>query len=64
MCDDALSCAYRLQDAANCSLVSQLLLDVLRGPNRAQYVASFGNSPLDYPLDWVLIKNKFNRGVS
>ncbi|KAA8589194.1 hypothetical protein FQN60_010539, partial [Etheostoma spectabile] len=41
-----------LEDAANCSLVFQVLLDVLRGPKQAQYVASFGNSPLDYPLDW------------
>ncbi|XP_069027389.1 tectonic-1 [Embiotoca jacksoni] len=58
--DSVSGCTLRLQDVANCSLVSQLLLDVLRGPNVPQYVASFGNSPLDSPLDWVQIKNKFN----
>ncbi|XP_039669735.1 tectonic-1 [Perca fluviatilis] len=60
--DSVSGCTLRLEDAANCSLVSQLLLDVLRGPKQAQYVASFGNSPLDYPLDWVPIKNNFNPG--
>lgn len=50
-------CTCRLEDAANCSLVSQVLLDVLRGPNYPQYVASFGNSPLENPLDWVQIQN-------
>ncbi|KAI3352163.1 hypothetical protein L3Q82_020977 [Scortum barcoo] len=49
-----------LEDAANCSLVFQVLLDVLRGPNYPQYVASFGNSPLDHPLDWVPIRSNFN----
>eukprot|EP00064_Thunnus_orientalis_P008061 superscaffoldBa00000935_g8083 len=53
----------RLEDAANCSLVSQVLLDVLRGPNYPQYVAAFGNSALDNPFDWVPIKNSFNPGA-
>uniref|UniRef100_A0A3B5A843 Tectonic family member 1 n=1 Tax=Stegastes partitus TaxID=144197 RepID=A0A3B5A843_9TELE len=57
-------CTLRLKDAENCSLVSHLLLNVLRRPNYPQYVASFGNSPLDNPLDWVQIKNNFNPGVS
>uniref|UniRef100_A0A3Q1B646 Tectonic domain-containing protein n=2 Tax=Amphiprion ocellaris TaxID=80972 RepID=A0A3Q1B646_AMPOC len=55
-------CTLRLVDAENCSLVSHLLLDVLRGPNYPQYVASFGNSHLDNPLDWVQIKNSFSPG--
>ncbi|XP_059202577.1 tectonic-1 [Centropristis striata] len=58
--DSVSGCTLRLQDAANCSLVSQVLLDVLRGPNYVQYVASFGNSPLDNPLDWVPITRNFN----
>lgn len=64
ICDDGLACPCRLEDAANCSLVFQTLLDVLRGANYPQYVASFGNSPLDYPLDWVPVKSNFNPGVS
>ncbi|XP_045886798.1 tectonic-1-like isoform X2 [Micropterus dolomieu] len=58
--DSVAGCTLRLEDAVNCSLVFQVLLDVLRGPNYPQYVASFGNSPLDYPLDWVPIKNNFS----
>uniref|UniRef100_A0A1A7WJJ0 Tectonic family member 1 n=1 Tax=Iconisemion striatum TaxID=60296 RepID=A0A1A7WJJ0_9TELE len=49
-------CTLRLDDIANCSLVSQLLLDVLRGPNYPQDVSSFGNYSLDSPLDWLQIK--------
>ncbi|XP_027147057.1 tectonic-1 isoform X2 [Larimichthys crocea] len=60
--DSVSGCKLRLEDAANCSLVFQALLDVLRGPNYPQYVASFGNSPLEYPLDWVPIKNNSNPG--
>ncbi|KAM7388905.1 hypothetical protein PAMP_022909 [Pampus punctatissimus] len=60
--DSVSGCTLRLEDAANCSLVSQVLLDVLRGPNYPQYVAAFGNSPLDNPLDWVPIKNSFSLG--
>ncbi|XP_070769726.1 tectonic-1 [Enoplosus armatus] len=60
--DSVSGCTLRLEDAANCSLVCQVLLDTLRGPNYPQYVASFGNSPLDYPLDWVPIKTDFNPG--
>ncbi|XP_034399174.1 tectonic-1 [Cyclopterus lumpus] len=59
--DSVSGCALRLEDAVNCSLVLQVLLDVLRGPH-AMFVASFGNSPLDYPLDWVPIESTFNPG--
>ncbi|KAK2843996.1 hypothetical protein Q5P01_010655 [Channa striata] len=57
--DSVSGCTLRLDDAANCSVVSQVLLDVLRGPNYPQYVASFGNSPLGSPLDWVQIQSNF-----
>ncbi|KAM9850143.1 tectonic-1 [Aulostomus maculatus] len=58
---NALSgCILRLEDAANCSLVSQVILDVLRGQNYPHFVSAFGNSPLDNPLDWVPIKNIYN----
>ncbi|XP_039975094.1 tectonic-1 isoform X3 [Xiphias gladius] len=60
--DSVSGCKLILEDAANCSLVSQVLLDVLRGPNYPQYVASFGNSRLNNPLDWVQIKNNFSPG--
>ncbi|XP_070693441.1 tectonic-1 [Pempheris klunzingeri] len=55
--DSVSGCTLRLDDVANCSLVFQELLGVLRGPNYPQIVASFGNSPADYPLDWVTIEN-------
>ncbi|XP_074530834.1 tectonic-1-like [Halichoeres trimaculatus] len=60
--DSASGCTLRLEDAANCSQISQVLLDILRGPNYPQYVASFGNSPLDSPLDWVEVRSNFNPG--
>ncbi|XP_060905053.1 tectonic-1 [Labrus mixtus] len=60
--DYVSGCTFRLEDAANCSQVHQVLLDVLRGPNYPQHVASFGNSPLDSPLDWVPIKSDLNAG--
>ncbi|KAM3877809.1 tectonic-1 [Diretmus argenteus] len=55
--DSVSGCTLRLEDAANCSLVSQVLLDVLRGPNYPQYVAAFGSSTPQNPLDWVPMKN-------
>ncbi|KAM4625944.1 tectonic-1 [Polymixia lowei] len=54
--DMVSGCMLRMEEAANCSLVSQVLLDVLRGQNYPQYVAAFGASPLDNPLDWVPIR--------
>ncbi|KAM3612297.1 uncharacterized protein V6R79_006463 [Siganus canaliculatus] len=62
--DSVSGCTLRLEDAANCSLISEILLDVLRGPNYPLYVASFGNSPLNRPLDWVSVKNTNNRAQS
>nr|XP_019966025.1 PREDICTED: tectonic-1 isoform X1 [Paralichthys olivaceus] len=58
--DSMSGCTLRLEDNVNCSLVSQALLDVLRGPNYLQYVASFGNSPLNNPLDWLQINSSFS----
>ncbi|XP_041652779.1 tectonic-1-like [Cheilinus undulatus] len=60
--DSVSGCTLRLADAVNCSQVHQVLLDVLRGPNYPQYVASFGNSALGSPLDWVPIKSNVNLG--
>uniref|UniRef100_A0AAV2MKF5 Tectonic-1 n=1 Tax=Knipowitschia caucasica TaxID=637954 RepID=A0AAV2MKF5_KNICA len=53
-------CTLRLVDVTNCSLISEVLLHILRGQNYPQFVASFGNSPLEKPLDWVAIKRTFN----
>ncbi|XP_014877898.1 tectonic-1 isoform X4 [Poecilia latipinna] len=53
-------CTLSLEDITNCSLVSQSLLNVLRGPNPPQYVASFGNTLLENVLDWVPIKSNMN----
>ncbi|XP_028316015.1 tectonic-1-like isoform X1 [Gouania willdenowi] len=54
-------CTLRLTDTFNCSLLSELLLSVLRGSDPAQYVALFGNSLLDNPTDWLQIK-RVSRG--
>uniref|UniRef100_A0A3Q3VKK7 Tectonic-1-3 domain-containing protein n=1 Tax=Mola mola TaxID=94237 RepID=A0A3Q3VKK7_MOLML len=61
--DYVSGCTLRLEDVDNCSLVSQTLLNILRGAKYPQYVASFGNSPLDSTLDWVPIQSNFNLGV-
>uniref|UniRef100_A0A3B3YSX0 Uncharacterized protein n=1 Tax=Poecilia mexicana TaxID=48701 RepID=A0A3B3YSX0_9TELE len=53
-------CTLSLEDITNCSLVSQSLLNVLRGPSPPQYVASFGNTLLENVLDWVPIKSNMN----
>ncbi|XP_077389210.1 tectonic-1 isoform X3 [Festucalex cinctus] len=53
-------CTLSLKDAANCSVVSQIILDALRGQIYHQYVAKFGNSALHNPLDWVPIKRNYN----
>ncbi|XP_068181555.1 tectonic-1-like isoform X2 [Antennarius striatus] len=58
--DSMSGCTLRIEDASNCSLVVQSLLDVLRGTSYPQYVASFGNSPLENPLDWVPIQRSFD----
>ncbi|KAJ0049818.1 hypothetical protein NL108_003591, partial [Boleophthalmus pectinirostris] len=52
--------SFRLADVTNCRLISQVLLDILRGQNYPQFVASFGNSPIEKSLDWVAIKRTFN----
>ncbi|XP_064164192.1 tectonic-1 [Anguilla rostrata] len=54
----ASGCTLRLPEAANCSLVSELIFGVLRGPDFPKFVASFGNSPPNVVLDWVPIKNR------
>ncbi|XP_061835592.2 tectonic-1 [Nerophis lumbriciformis] len=53
-------CTLRLEDATNCSLVSQIILDVLQGQNYPQFVAAFGNSPLENALDWVPIQHTYH----
>lgn len=67
MCHNDLQCVLshcRLEEAANCSLVSQVLLGVLRGQNYPQYVANFGSSPPNNPVDWVPISNNSKLEVS
>ncbi|XP_072570313.1 tectonic-1 [Paramormyrops kingsleyae] len=51
-------CTLRLEDAGNCSVVSEVLLKVLRGQEVPQYVASFGNSQPQMVMDWVPIKTQ------
>ncbi|XP_013880508.1 tectonic-1 isoform X2 [Austrofundulus limnaeus] len=58
--DSVSGCTLRLEDITNCSLVSRQLLEALRGPDYPLDVASFGNSSLDSPLDWVQIKSSIS----
>ncbi|XP_036384406.1 tectonic-1-like [Megalops cyprinoides] len=51
-------CTLRFEESANCSLVSELILRVLRGTDFPGYVASFGNSPANAVMDWVQIKSQ------
>ncbi|XP_057705498.1 tectonic-1 isoform X2 [Corythoichthys intestinalis] len=53
-------CTLRLEDTTNCSLVSQIILDVLQGQTYPQYVAKFGNSALENSLEWLTIKHANN----
>nr|XP_057919772.1 LOW QUALITY PROTEIN: tectonic-1-like [Doryrhamphus excisus] len=52
-------CTLRLEDSTNCSLVSQIVLDVLQGHNYPQFVAAFGNSSVNNSLDWVSIQHTY-----
>ncbi|XP_076140731.1 tectonic-1 [Alosa pseudoharengus] len=56
--DTVSGCTLRLTDASNCSVLSETLIGVLKGKNFPDYVASFGNSPPKYTLDWVPIRNQ------
>ncbi|XP_017669919.1 PREDICTED: tectonic-1 [Lepidothrix coronata] len=48
-------CKLRITAAMKCQPLAQTLLDVLKGQNFPEYVASFGNSQAQDVLDWVPI---------
>ncbi|NXA49768.1 TECT1 protein, partial [Nothocercus julius] len=48
-------CKLRVTAATECQLLAQTLLDLLKGQNFPEYVASFGNSQAQDVLDWVPI---------
>uniref|UniRef100_A0A8B9QEA3 Tectonic family member 1 n=1 Tax=Apteryx owenii TaxID=8824 RepID=A0A8B9QEA3_APTOW len=48
-------CKLRITTAMECQLLTQTLLDLLKGQNFPEYVASFGNSQAQDVLDWVPI---------
>ncbi|XP_057176534.1 tectonic-1 [Triplophysa rosa] len=54
--DMVSGCTFRLSDAVNCSLLSEVILSVLKGQNFPDHVASFGNSLPQNTLDWVPIQ--------
>lgn len=56
--DMVSGCTFRLSDAVNCSLLSEVILSMLKGQNVPDYVASFGNSLPQNPMDWVPIQNQ------
>ncbi|CAL8335390.1 unnamed protein product [Merluccius merluccius] len=55
-------CTLNLEEGANCSLVANVLLDVLRGSGNMQYVAAFGTPTLDNSLDWVPLETIYMPG--
>ncbi|XP_027031166.2 tectonic-1 [Tachysurus fulvidraco] len=56
--DVVSGCTFRLEDNANCSLLSEVILRRLKGQIFPNYVASFGNSLPQNPMDWVPIENQ------
>ncbi|XP_060752058.1 tectonic-1 [Tachysurus vachellii] len=56
--DVVSGCTFRLEDNANCSLLSKVILGRLKGQIFPNYVASFGNSLPQNPMDWVPIENQ------
>ncbi|NXA37323.1 TECT1 protein, partial [Eudromia elegans] len=50
-------CKLRITAAMECQLLAQTLLDLLKGQNFPEYVASFGNSQAQDVLDWVPISH-------
>ncbi|XP_010135897.1 PREDICTED: tectonic-1 [Buceros rhinoceros silvestris] len=48
-------CTLRITAATKCQPLTQTLLDLLKGQNFPEYVASFGNSQAQDVLDWVPI---------
>ncbi|CAL8403509.1 unnamed protein product [Arctogadus glacialis] len=55
-------CTLKLEEGANCTLVSDMLLEVLRGSAKMQYVAAFGTTTLDGSLDWVPLETVLMSG--
>ncbi|KAL4609591.1 tectonic-1 [Arapaima gigas] len=51
-------CTLRLEDTINCTVVSELLLNILKGENYYQYVAGFGNSQPEMVMDWVRVRSQ------
>ncbi|XP_053372404.1 tectonic-1 [Clarias gariepinus] len=56
--DVVSGCTFRLEDGVNCSLVSEVILARLKGQTFPDYVASFGNSLPQNPMDWIPIENQ------
>ncbi|XP_058268270.1 tectonic-1 [Hemibagrus wyckioides] len=56
--DVVSGCTFRLEDSANCSLLSEVILGRLKGQIFPDYVASFGNSSPQNPMDWVPLENQ------
>ncbi|XP_067395646.1 tectonic-1 [Emydura macquarii macquarii] len=48
-------CKLRITAGAECQLLANIILNVLKGQNFPEYVASFGNSQAQDILDWVPI---------
>ncbi|XP_062870465.1 tectonic-1 [Trichomycterus rosablanca] len=56
--DVVSGCTFRLEDGANCSLITEAVLARLKGQSFPDHVASFGNSLPQNPMDWVPIENQ------
>ncbi|KAM9371593.1 tectonic-1 [Phaethornis superciliosus] len=53
-------CKLRITAAMKCQPLSQTLLDLLKGQNFPEYVASFGNSQAQDVFDWVPVITHFH----
>ncbi|XP_043924570.1 tectonic-1 [Protopterus annectens] len=48
-------CKLRITNTTDCTVFSKIILDILRGQNFPEYVASFGNAKVQNVGDWVQI---------
>ncbi|NWW87253.1 TECT1 protein, partial [Rhynochetos jubatus] len=60
----ASGCKLRITAAMKCQPLTQTLLDLLKGQNFPEYVASFGNSQAQDVLDWVPITHLYTSDQS
>lgn len=57
-------CKLRITNTTDCTILSKIILDIFKGQNFPEYVASFGNAKVQNVDDWVQIADTFvNQGT-